>query len=446
MRLLTSEILRRCDVGTGDTVLAAFSGGADSTALLIELSRMKDEGAIAGVFAAHFNHGIRGAEADADESFCIGLCVRIGVELFRAGADVPQHAKDSGMTLEQAARDARYRFLKAVKAETGAAAIAVAHHMDDQAETVLLHLLRGSALRGLGGMQMHSGDIIRPLLGVRRAEIEAFLAQAGQPYCTDSSNFEEDAMRNRIRRRLLPELASYNPAVVQTLCRMADSLRTDEALLADMADKALETAKTPSGWVRNPLADAPASVGMRAARAMLETVDYDLTQADIRRVHALLSAQTGTEIELSGGVAAWVDAEELCIGRPQKLRVCHVPFVRGGRSAFLGGWIDAETAACRLPQASAFEAYLDADAVPADAVIRTRLPGDRFYPLGAPGRRKLSDYLIDRKLPRRQRDIPMLCSGADVLFLPGCTIAETVKVTEQTRHILHLFYKEDWGK
>lgn len=446
MRLMLTE----CGILPHHTVLVGLSGGVDSVVLTHLLVAAQREGRIGRVMAAHLHHGIRGADADADASFCAELCRKWDVPFVLGHANVPQEALRLGLSVETAAREARYAFLRKQAAELGADCIAVAHHLDDQAETVLLHLIRGSGLTGLAGMRPRTGEIARPLLAVRRAEIEAYAANNGLAFCTDATNASDEMTRNRIRNELLPLLASFNPRVSERLAVTAELIAADADFLDSLAADALQQAEADAGgYDRSALSTLEPSIRTRALKRLLTQAQPDgVEQRDVQRLDELLAAQTGTEIELRGGRRAWVDSRALHIGAPHCGQTFETPFLAPGKTATPVGTFHAIAAGerrglCRTD--SAWEASVDWALLPEDAVVRTRREGDRFYPLGSPGMRKLSDVMTDRKIPRRERDVPLLCSGNEVLWMPGYTIAERMKITPQSERILHIFFEEDTG-
>ena len=437
-RLIGENDLAACGCNPTDTVLVALSGGADSTALLLSMHQLQTEGKIRGLFAAHLNHGIRGENALRDQRFCESLCERLSIPLATRTVDVPENAKEHGQSLEQAAREARYAFLEQARLSFDASVIATAHHRDDQAETLLLNLIRGSGTTGLGGMKPRNGVIIRPMLQVSRQEILAFLAQAGVTYCEDETNAEMTATRNRIRGELLPLLARMNPAIAQTLCRTAELLAADEAMLGQLADEAEQRIALDRGLDKTLLATYPLPIRSRIVRKRLLALDGNVTEADIRRVLALCTAKTGTMIELSGGFSAWTDATALITGRYPHMLQYEVPFVSQGETRTPDGvWMSERVQLWQRPE-DGWEAYLDLAKLPSNLVVRTRRAADRFHPLGAPGGKKLSDVLTDKKIPKERRDIPLLCAGDQVYYAGGLTISETAKVTPDTREILHI--------
>ncbi len=437
-RLIGETELAACECSPKERVLVALSGGADSTALLLSLNKLCSEGKIGGLFAAHLNHGIRGESALRDQRFCAALCGRLSIPFNTETVDAPAYAKESGQSLEQAAREMRYAYLERSRIRFQADVIATAHHQDDQAETLLLHLIRGSGLTGLCGMQPRNGAVIRPLLGVSREEIMSFLHESGEAYCEDETNADNAALRNRVRHELMPALRTYNPAIAQTLGKTAELIARDEALLTSLANEAEEVISLGEGLDRRALCEMEEPIASRIVRKRIYTACGMVTEADIRRVLALLPAQTGTEIELHGRVSAWTDAQVLRIGEHPDTAEYKVPFVPEGETVTpRGTFISGRASNWKKPE-NGYEAYLDLEKLPKDLVVRSRREGDRFYPLGAPGERKLSDVLTDKKIAKEMRDMPLLCHENEVYYAAGLTISQRAKVTPDTREILHI--------
>ncbi len=439
-RLIGTKELAACGCGPDERVLVAFSGGADSTALLLTMKERLSEGEIGGLFAAHLNHGIRGESANRDQRFCESLCNELNIPFASENADVPAYAKATGQSLEQAARELRYEFLERARRSFSADVIMTAHHRDDQAETVLLHLIRGSGTCGLTGMKPRNGFIVRPMLNVGKEEILAYLTEKKASYCDDETNEENSLARNRIRNELIPILRSYNPGISEALCKTATLCAEDDLLLNHLSEEAEREISDGTGFNRTALGSLPVALSSRIVRRRLLAQDGNVTEADIRRVLALARAQTGTKIELPGGIYAWTDAKMQYIGAYPETMSYEIAFVPEGKSVTPRGTFISERVSRWKPTKDGNEAYLDKNALPEGLVVRSRKDGDRFYPLGAPGERKLSDVLTDRKISKEQRDMPLLCCGNQVYYAAGITCSERVKVTPQTQEILHIIF------
>lgn len=430
-------------IDKGQRVLVGLSGGADSVALLHVLLKLAPERGFE-LCAAHLNHGIRGEEAQRDQRFVQELCKGLGVPLICEETDIPAVARSEGKTLEQAAREKRYEFLRRAAGELGADKIAVAHHMDDQAESIMLHLIRGSGLKGLIGMEPALGDIIRPLLWARRSEIEEYAEQNGLQYCIDSTNLERDASRNRIRLDLIPYIQeNLNSRFAEGLCSMGELLRQDEEYLHGLARDALKEARTQEGYDRAALAALPLPVKSRAIRIAVSEAgaETDVERCHIERIMDMLTAKTGAHADIPH-ISVWVSYGSICFGAPQNAREVDAPFNTEGKTAFCGGFFFAEAAEGGIIKDNAV-AYMDRDKLPSGLRVRTRRDGDRFRPVGSPGGKKLKDFFIDRKAPRERRGIPMLFSGNEALFIPGYGISDRVKVDEGTIRVLRVTYTEE---
>lgn len=423
-------------------LLVGVSGGIDSVALLHILCRLREAGRVGRLFAAHVNHGIR-ESAEEDAAFVRALCADWDVKLYETRVDVPKLQLETGQTLEEAARDARYAFLRKVKQQSGASFLVTAHHMDDQAETVLMHLIRGTGLSGLCGMKTVFGDIFRPLLGVSRRVIAAYVQENALSYRTDETNLTPCCLRNRIRLELLPLLREgYNPSISEGLARMAGLLCEDEAYLALEAEQRLNEAALPTGgYDRHKLALLPMPIQSRAVRLMLSCKGalYDLQQTGINRLCALLRGRTGARMELPNGMEARIRYDAIIIGKPEEApEPFETNFVWPGVTWTPAGNYTAAFVDAFRREEDAFVAYLDADKLPKEAVVRRRRPGDRFYPLNAPGERKLKEYLIDKKFAHPARELPLIAAGQQVLFFPGGTVSHLVRVRDDTRRILRV--------
>ena len=418
--------LARC----GAPLLVAVSGGADSTALLHALVRVR--GGPDGLVVAHFNHGIRGAEADADEAFVRDLCASLGVPFRGGAADVPAEASRTGESLEMTARRLRHAFLDATARTAGARAVALGHTLDDQLELFLLRLARGAGLRGLAAMPPVSPGPtprIRPFLRLRHAQLEDFLRSEGLAWREDSSNAQDDALRNRLRHRAVPALlAACGPGLPATLDRTLSLLREDADLLDELAAAAPDSRSAePAPIARRRIARALYDAG-----ADPETVSLDT----IERVRALLARGRNAQVPIGGGLAARLDYGALSFVReapdapppaPAAFRLPAHPPVLAVEPA----------AAVERPPRGDFLARPVSCTVRADALAGRRLAlrpwraGDRIAVAGGRGTRKLSDVFADAKLPRVDRARVLLLADdatGEVLWLPGHGVARELAV------------------
>lgn len=409
-------------------VLAAVSGGADSVALLALLRDCANKGGIR-LEAAHFEHGIRGEESRSDARFVQKLCEEWGIVCHMGACDVPALASERHVGLEQAARDARYAFLRRVKTEIGADCIALAHHMDDQAETVLMHLLRGAGLRGASGMAAREGDLYRPLLNVRKSELVAFLRENGIPWCEDSTNAQADTPRNRLRLEALPALEAAYPGAARALCRFAGiASREDDYMSAQtMAFLRAHAERTPVGLRLNADgSDVHEAILMRAAHRLT-----DLDSAGCGLIGALCRLRKG-QVMLENGWLAEKTGNSLYLMRGTAHFDGEWPL--NGEGVYELGALGRVTVRsvdglCK-PDGTERCACVSRKAVHG-AVLRTRRAGDRIRPLGMAGRMKLSDYFINRHVDRPMRDaVVLLARGSDVLWAAGVGLSEDARLNE----------------
>jgi tRNA(Ile)-lysidine synthetase-like protein len=480
-------------IASGSTVVVAVSGGPDSLCLLHVLNALRGDLGIT-LHVAHLDHMLRGAESAAEAAF-VGATARAwGLPITLAAIDV--RAEAGRANLHQAARETRYRFLAQVARECGARAVAVAHNANDQAETVLMHLLRGAGPAGLRGMRPvvmcdewgteargripddnsrplaldpRHPYLIRPLLHVIRGEIEAYCAEHGLEPRRDPTNLDQSATRNRIRHELLPRLIEYNPHIVAALGRTAaicadehDYLR--QALAAAWPGLARERSDAVdfAGDAWRVLHPALQREALRLAYALLGGgATLELEQIEAAR--AIVARGVGGRAELPGGVLLTVGyGGEFTIGAPPaangpQLAVDEIPLPAPGQATLGSGWA-IEAAECPPPApsmgatapASSWEIYLDADTIVVPLVVRRRRPGERFRPAGGRGSRRLQDLFVDAKVPRALRAAwPVIATPAAVVWIPGIRAAAGFTVTPSTRRMLRLRLvktgAEGWG-
>lgn len=409
----------------GRKLLVALSGGADSVALLALLREWSG----CALVACHFEHGIRGEASLADADFCRDLCAKWSVEYHQGGGDVPAAAKRRGVGLETAARELRYQYLRETRLAVGADYIALAHHLDDQAETVLMHLCRGAGSDGLSGMRPVSGDLFRPLLRVPKAALVRYLQSRGIAWREDDSNRIADTPRNRLRLEILPALTEIWPGAPAALGRCADLAGEDADCLRNLAGQWLrDHGETGPYGTRIRCRELPHPAILR--RALRQTAGVEL---DARQTEALLRlciADRGS-VQLPDGFRAEKAADALYIQPPPVPPPAEARLLIPGTTALEGICrLSAEIWAGEIIRRNGPEQTLDREAL-AGAVLRTRREGDKIRPLGMRGMKLLSDYLTDRRVARPLRDtLPLVACGEHVLWVVGVGISDDAAARE----------------
>jgi len=442
----------------GETVVIAASGGPDSTALVHALAALGPDLALT-IHLAHLNHRLR-SDAAEDAAFVAALARALGLEHHQGSADPRTLADREGLSLEDASRRLRYEFLIRVAHEAGAAVVATGHTLDDQAETVLMRLLRGSGLVGLTGIPPVREDgtlrIIRPLIDTTREEVQAYLESIGAGWREDATNRDLAILRNRIRLVLLPILEGYNPDVRHALARVAALLRDEAEAIDTLATPHLaEVLSGGSPAVRvaaGPFARLPVALQRRAIRGAVERARGNLRA--IRFVHIeearrlALEGETGAWLSLPGGVRVTrlADGVEVSAVTPAQApgayrlpvpgRVVALEFgVHLTAEAIPRDRLRAGSETSRPDTPRPDEVVLDAIEIGGELIVRGPQPGDRFAPAGMGGRTKLvAEYLSDEKVPRHRRPFtPVLATpeGA-ILWIVGMRAAETAQVTPAT--------------
>ena len=441
----------------GGRVVAAVSGGGDSVALLHLLAELAERSLLTLAGVAHVNHRLRRPASDEDERFCRDLARRFGVPCLVESVAVADVARSRRVSVELAGHHVRHAFFARAAAELEAGRVALGHTIDDQAETVLLRLIRGAGAAGLSGMRPRAGVLVRPLLGVGRAELRRYLADGGVPFREDASNADLRVPRNRVRHELLPHLRTYSPRIVEALARQADIARADEAWLSYRANQAAaDLVSQERGFVELDaagLAALPPALARRVARDALARVEprrrevgFDAIER-VRRTAAGGPARTdvpGCRVERAAGRVRLV---------PRRGRAGPAPRPGFAYRLAIPGEIAVPEAGVRV-RAEVVEAAAGARgdggggrtalvALPAAAplVVRSWRFGDRYRPLGLGGRsRKLQDLFVDRKVPRDERTRIPLVLDADgrVIWVVGFGIGHDFRAGEGDESVLFL--------
>ena len=418
----------RAELHHCDTVYCAVSGGADSISLLHCMHSLQADLGIS-VKAAHFNHCLRGEESDLDEAFVRTFCAEHNIEFCCERGDTAARVASSDDSLEEAARRLRYAFF-----DTLPGYVLTAHTADDNLETLLINLIRGTSLAGLGGIPPKRGRILRPMLQVSREEVLAYLQQHGLSHREDASNALDAHLRNRLRHHVLPLLKAENPSLLDSVSALTHRLRLDEELLLTQAKAVLDAAQDGDGWLCSRLASLPEPILHRAAIELLANIP-DRTSRHVEALCALIrSDKPSAHLDLPGERIARREYDELLLQKAEYPSVPTTPLCIPGITK-AGQWqitctlSDVPTDGLCLP-------YRE------DAVyfVRARQTGDRLTLRG--GSKTIKDLMIDRKIPAARRDsIPVLCDKNGPVALWGVA-ADIRKTSGEEKTYLSISMKE----
>ncbi len=402
-------------INKGDRILIGLSGGADSVCLTHVLSSLKNELGIT-VMTAHVNHMIRGGAADSDAAFASEYSKSLGIECVTAKIDVPSLAERKGISEETAGREARYSFFSETLERFGLNKIATAHNLNDNAETIVMNFMRGGSLKGLSGIPAARGRIIRPLIGISRGQIEEYCRENGLHFVTDSTNADNTYTRNKVRNILIPLIErEFNPDFVSAVTRNAELIRADDDYIGGEARSAYDRLVTNSSAATDALLSCGASTARRVVRMMIGEVPSDFVMKVIKLAEA---NKSGTSVSLPGGKSARIEYGRLIIDKTSdnKPFEYRLPLGRDVTIAEAGIVIRADAADERKNDGAQYFSGTDTD----NLTVRSRKNGDCFYPAGMLGAKKLKDYFIDEKIPRRERETtPVLLSGDDIVWIVG---------------------------
>lgn len=452
LRRVQQTILDHSLLKPGRRVIAAVSGGADSTAMLYALWFLKDRLKFQ-LAAAHLDHGLRGRQSRADAHAVQLLCVRLGVPLLVGKIDHPASLRSSGMSLEMAARDARHAFLLRAKNQMKGDVVALAHNRDDQAETVLMRLLSGTGLEGLGGIHYSSEpceglQVVRPMLDVSRAMIEQFLRRHGIPWRTDATNRDTVHLRNRVRHDVMPYLKSHGfPAAVPSLVRLADIVREEGESIARETSRLLNrclATRSPRGSLR---VDALRRLSVAQCRRVLRgwlkangVADRGIDYSAVERLRRMIQNKASRSFQFRDDILVRCTGMRLSVSAPVEKRsheiertVLNVP----GRTRLEAAGLEVSVTSSRgysreASRIGAFPATCFIARLPGaspELILRTREPGDVISPTGMEGSVAIKDLLINAKVPKEARSsIPVLESGGSIVWVAGYRVSRRFAV------------------
>ena len=434
----------------GDRVVVAVSGGPDSVCLLRALLSLAPEYGLT-LHVAHLDHQFRGDESAAEAAFVADLAMTLGIPATVESRDVPAYCAERGLSAQAGAREVRYRFLRQIAKSTGAHRVALGHTANDEAETLLMRLIRGAGVSGLSAIPPVRENIIRPLIDITREEVLAYLKEIGQDFVTDPSNQKPVYTRNRIRQEVLPVLERFNPRVVEALASAAEVLRDEDATMEASCARVMPgTVRDDGGAVRidrTVFNGLPTALRRRVLRKALPLACGDET-AELSSVQTrealgfMADAQTGRTMELPGGFALTRDYDSFIIGQSECTKDFSIPLVVPGRTTLPGAGLEVDAQvrnAVTVPGGSPspggkedaeavpydenylWQAQFDYDKMTLPLYLRSRRSGDWFCPAGMNGRRKkLQDYFVDEKVPRTGRaNHPLLATEQDLVWVIG---------------------------
>ncbi len=443
MRNKIIETIKKYDMlGGSDNIVVAVSGGADSMCLLHFLYGEKNKLGINKIYAAHVNHNIRGSEAKRDELFVKEFCDRRNIPFCLLCEDVPALARKRGTGIEETARNVRYDYFKSLSEKYGAL-VATAHNADDNAETVIYNLARGSGLKGLCGIPPKRGYIIRPLITAARCEIEQYCRENGVAYVTDSTNLEDEYSRNRIRHKVIPVLRDINPSLESAVTNAAELLRQDEEYLSSLAARALDGARRDNGYLTSMLSELPAPILSRAVmRAAFDCAGIRLDNTAVKSICEAI--KSGGRVNVSGDLFADANSGLFRLYRKTAASPSESRRILGADEVKLNGRRAEFTV---IPKKEfdkrlkfnnlLFKYSLDYDIINADTVIRARRSGDSFSPYKRGFTKSVKKFLIDEKIPREQRDgLLLIANGNGVLWLERFGASRQAAVSSKTDRVL----------
>lgn len=448
-----------------DNIILGLSGGPDSMVLLHILLYVRERISF-NLVVAHINHGVRGEEALKDEKFTEKVAKELGLDFFSTKADMIGLAKEKNISEEEAGREIRYGFFRKLIKELGHGKIAVAHNRNDQAETLLMRIMRGTGIDGLSGMSFKSDDIIRPILDINRWEIEKYVEDNSIETVVDKTNLETIYSRNKVRLELIPYIKeNFNPNIIDTLFRLSENAKLDSSFLEEWSGKvykSISKEKSASVVMKSDLfMEEDKAVKNRIIRKAIYNLIHTLQGIEEVHISSVVDlfnkGETGKRIDLPHNLLAKVsynnliiekdineDMAEVCENKEETILQIGQNYLEEYNLEISLKIIDRKD--INFKNVSSNVKFFDYDIMNEEIWIRTRNPGDRFAPIGMKGRKKIKDYFIDEKIPRDLRDeIPLLMCGENIIWVIGYRMSEDYKVKKETRSVLRVEYKNKLG-
>ena len=438
-----------------DNIVVGVSGGPDSMTLLYVLLEIKPLINF-DIHIVHVNHGVRGEEAKSDQLFVEKVAKELDLPYYTKNVNMIEYGKEKGISSEEAGRELRYGFFREILASVGGGKIAVAHNMNDQAETLIMRFLRGTGIDGLKGMDFKTKDIIRPILGIDRREIEAYIEKNNIKTVLDKTNLEPIYSRNKVRLELIPYIEeNFNPNIVNTLWRMSRISTVDSRFLEEYSEGRFNNI-VKNHDKHSIILDGEKflredkSIQQRIIRSSILKINDSLqgiTEAQIASVvNLFLTSDTGKEVHLSNNIIAKTSYGDLIIEKGAVKEVnkysFELKFPGLNNLEDIGYSFSIEVFPLEKDFIMNKERnikYFDFDLVKGSLAVRNRLDGDRFTPFGMRGTKKLKDYFIDEKVPKELRDrIPLIVDDEDILWVVGYRTNDLYRITKKTKTVLSI--------
>lgn len=439
-------------IKSGDTVLAAISGGPDSMAMLNCLVLLKKELDF-NLLIAHVNHGVRGQYAKRDQEFVKFIAKEYNIPYFTKNVDMVAYGKELHISSEEAGRILRYGFFRQILGDYKNGKIAVAHNKNDQAETIIHRIIRGTGLDGLKSMEFIKDDIIRPILNISRNEIENYIEEKNIRFVVDHTNLQTDYTRNKIRLELLPYIKeNFNPNIIDSLYRLtriaSDEIEILEEITSEKYNLIVKNKTKDSIIFNGRLFNLEAeAIRKRLIRKAIENISGNLH--GIEEVHTkdiiklFYKAKTGKTIHISKGIVARISYNDFIIElKSERDNSLQTQEILIGENTIKESAIRLSLDLVSVEDIDLNDThtkYIDFDKVSGQMWIRTRKTGDRFAPLGLGGSKKLKDYMIDKKIPQKERqEIPLLCDRSGIIWVIGYGLSDNYKITDKTKRVLRV--------
>lgn len=438
-------------IQSGDNVVVGLSGGPDSVALLYSLIAAQKHMDF-NLITAHVNHGVRGEDALADQLFVEKLAKLLKIKHYSKNVDMVQYGKDNGISAEEAGRELRYGFFREILKIHGGGKIAVAHNKNDQAETLLMRIMRGTGIDGLKGMEFKVRDIIRPILNVERSMIEKYISINNINTVLDKTNLMPIYSRNKVRLELIPYMEeNFNPNLIQVLWRLSQISNLDASFLEEKSKEAYDTMlkfehKDKVILDLNSLSKEHKSIQGRIIRLALESIALGLqgfSEQNIADINNLMTLGTGRSVNLPNDIIVSTSYDDLIFQKVKKEDFIDFNYkLELGHNEFTNISYTFNVELVHIDDINSFNMgrytkCFDYDRIKGSIIIRNRKPGDRFQPFGMNGSKKLKDYFIDEKINNEiRKEIPLLIDDENILWVVGYRTSDLYKLTEETKNVL----------